>query len=126
MSLVLAPAVVGFAILLGLAVFFWRRSGAGSGRGFGNRIAAHLGMPRNVFHVLLDNGAKGSPRELLASLERAGLDLDAASVELGPSLSRGVERLEARFGTQQMYDDAKPIVARLLSEHARSQGVPVD
>ena len=32
---------------------------------------------------------------------------------IAPSLSRGIERLEARFGTQEMYDKAKPIVAGL-------------
>jgi hypothetical protein len=52
----------------------------------------------------------------LASLEKSKLDLDQASIELGPSLSRGIERLEARFGPQEMIDKAKPIVARLVSE----------
>jgi hypothetical protein len=43
------------------------------------------------------------------------MTLDEASVELGPSLNRGYERLAARFGAQEMYDNVKPIVARLLA-----------
>jgi len=113
--LIYAPAIVGIVILVALAVFFWRRSGIGSGRAFGNRIAAHIGIPKSLFHSLLDHGAKGSSRDLLASLEKAQLDLDQASVELGPSLARGIERLEARFGRQDMVDKAKPMVARLVS-----------
>jgi hypothetical protein len=64
----------------------------------------------------LVNGVKGSPRDLLVSLEKSKLDLDQASIELAPSLSRGIERLEARFGPQEMIDKVKPIVARLMSE----------
>ena len=108
-------AIFGIVILIALLVFFWKRSGVGSGRGFGNRIAAHIGIPRGLFHSLLDNGAKGSSRELLASLEKSKLDLDQASAELGPTLARGIERLEARFGSQEMIDKAKPIVARLVA-----------
>ena len=115
------PTVVGVVVLLGLAVFFWMRSGPRSGRTFGNRIAAQIGIPRNVFHGLLEYGARGSPRELLASLERSKLTLDEASVKLGPTLNRGMERLEARFGAQEMYDRAKPIVARLLAESESRQ-----
>ncbi len=111
--------VVSFLGLIGLAVFFWRQIGPGSGRKLGNRIAAHIGIPRSVFYALLEYGVKGSPRELLLSLEKSKLGLDEASVELGPSLSRGIERLESRFGPQEMYDKAKPIVARLVAESER-------
>lgn len=114
------PLVAGLIALIGLAVFFWTRLGPGSGRGFGNRIAAHIGMPKNVFYALLENGVKGSSGELLQALEQSKLSLDEASIELGPSLSRGMERLEARFGAQMMYDKAKPIVARLVAEFERS------
>lgn len=113
------PTVLGLVVLVGLLIFFWKRSGPGSGRTFGNRIAAHLGIPRNVFYALLENGVKGSSRELLVSLEKSGLGLQESSVELGPSLSRGMERLETRFGPQEMYDKAKPIVARLVAESGR-------
>jgi hypothetical protein len=111
------PAIVGVGVLIALVVFFWRRNGIGSGRSFGNRIAAHLGIPRSLFHSLLDHGVKGcSSRERLASLEKTRMGLDQASVELGPSLARGIGRLEARFGTQETVDKVKPIVARLVSE----------
>jgi hypothetical protein len=113
------PLVAGLIALIGLAVFFWTRLGPGSGRGFGNRIAAHVGMPKNVFYALLENGVKGSSGELLLSLEKSKLSLDEASVELGPSLNRGIERLEARFGPQMMYDKVKPVVARLVAEFER-------
>ena len=49
------------------------------------------------------------------------MGLDQASIELGPILQRGIERLEARFGPQEMYDMAKPIVARLV---VRSEKTP--
>lgn len=109
-------AIVGVGFLVALLVFFWQRNGIGSGRGFGNRIAAHIGIPKGLFHSLLDHGVKGSSRELLASLEKAKMGLDQASLALAPSLARGVERLEIRFGKQEMVDKIKPIVARLVSE----------
>ncbi|HEY5764098.1 MAG TPA: hypothetical protein VIS73_12900 [Rhodocyclaceae bacterium] len=114
-------AIVGLATLVAVIVFFWKRFGIGSGHALGNRIAAHIGMPRNLFYLFLDNGAKGSSRDLLAALEQANLDLDQASVELAPSLARGIERLEERFGTQGVYEKVKPSVARLMSEFERKQ-----
>lgn len=105
--------------MVALLAFFWARSGVGSGRAFGNRIAAHLGIPRSLFHSILAHSVKGSPRELLASLEKAKLGLDQAGVALGPSLAQGIQRLEDRFGRQEMVDKAKPIVARLASESER-------
>lgn len=113
------PMTVGLMVLIGLAVFFWKRDGPGSGRAFGNRIARHIGVPRKVFHALLESGAKGSSRELLASLEASKTSLDDASLQLGPVLSRGIERMEGRFGPQEMYDNAKPTVARLVAEFER-------
>lgn len=101
--------------IVALLVFFWRRYGPGSGRAFGNRVAAHIGIRRHVFRTLLDNGVNGSSRELLASLEKSNVGLDQAGIALAPSLSRGVERLEARFGPQAMIDEAKPVVARLAA-----------
>ena len=117
-------AILGVGVLIGLLVFFWRQVGAGSGRAFRNRIAAHLGISRSLFRTLLVNGVKGSPRDLLVSLEKSKPDLDQASIELGPSLSRGIDRLEARFGPQDMIDEVKPIVARLVSK-ADQQSNPI-
>lgn len=109
-------AILGVGVLVGLLVFLWKQVGAGSGRTFRNRIAAHIGISRSLFRSLLVHGVNGSPRDLLVSLEKSKLDLEQASVKLGPSLSRGIERLEARFGPQEMIDEVKPIVARLVAE----------
>jgi hypothetical protein len=114
--LIYTAPILGVVVLVALLVFFWQRSGPGSGRTFGNRIATHIGIPRSLFHSILAHGVKGSARERLASLEKAQLSLDQASIALGPSLSRGIERLEAHFGTQAMVDKVKPIVAKLMSQ----------
>jgi hypothetical protein len=115
------PAIVGLLGVLGLIVFFWTQLGPGSGRRLGNRVASHIGIPRNVFYALLVNGVKGSSRELLRSLEKSKTGVDEASVALAPSLSRGIERLEGRFGPQEAYDKAKPIVAGLIAKSERAQ-----
>ena len=119
--MIYSAAIVGIAVLVALLVFFWRRSGIGSGRAFANRIAAHIGIPKNVFHILLTHGVSGSPRDLLASLEKSQPGLDQARVELGPTLAKGIERMEARFGRQEMVDKAKPLVAGLVSELERTR-----
>lgn len=116
-----SAAIVGVVFLVALLVFFWRRSGVGSGRAFGNRIAAHIGIPKNVFHMLVTHGVSGSPRDLLASLAKSDPGLDQASVELGPVLAKGIQRMEARFGRQEMLDKAKPIVAKLVTEIERTR-----
>lgn len=69
--------------------------------------------------MLIVNGVAESG-DVLKALERSKLDLGQASIELGPLLSKGVERIEARFGAQEMIDNVKPIVARLVSEFGRS------
>jgi hypothetical protein len=117
-------AVVGVVAVIALAVYFWKSFGTGSGRGLGNRVAAHIGMPQSLFYVLMDNGVKGSTRDLLVSLENANLDLEQASVELAPTLARGIERLEARFGTQESYEKIKPDVARLMAAFEKSKAPP--
>ena len=108
-------ALVGVVALCALLVFFWRRNGIGSGRGYGNRVAAHIGIPKSLFHSLMAHGAPGSYRQLLASLEKAGLTLDQAGAELAPTLAKGVERMEAHFGPQETLEAVKPLVARLVS-----------
>lgn len=115
-------AIIGIVTLVALVVYFWKRFGIGSGHALGNRIAAHVGIPKSIFYVILDNGVKGTTRDLLASLESAGLDLEQASVELGPVLARGIERLEERFGTQQVYEQVKPSVAKLIVAFEQKQG----
>jgi hypothetical protein len=106
-------------VLIGLLVFFWKREGPGSGRAYGNKIAAHIGIQRSVFWALLENGAPDSAHKLLSSLQSDRTSIDAASVKISPVLVRGIERLEARFGTQEMYERAKPHIANVL---ARAEG----
>lgn len=106
---------MGAAVIVGIAVFLWKQLGPGSGRRFGNRMAAHLGIPRSLFYSLLVHGVKGSHLDLLATLEKSAVSLDQASAELGPPLARGIERLEAHFGQQDSVDAVKPIVARLVA-----------
>lgn len=118
------PTIFGVVVLIGIAVFFWRREGPGSGRAYGNRIAAHIGIPKKVFWPLLENGVQGSSRELLASLQLDGVSMGAASARIAPVLVRGMKRLEARFGTQEMHEHAKPRIAALLSEPEGAQQRP--
>ena len=66
--------------------------------------------------MLLVNGLAESAGDVLKALEKSTPDLDQASIALGPALSKGITRMEARFGAQEMIDSVKPIVARLLSE----------
>lgn len=113
--LIYTVAIMGIVVLVGLAVFLWKQLGPGSGRRFGNRVAAHVGIPRSLFYSLLVHGIKGSHLDLLASLKKSNMGLDQASAELGPPLARGIERLEARFGQQDSVDVAKPIVAKLVA-----------
>lgn len=97
-------------------VLIWTRGGLGKGRKFGNRIAKHLGMSNNFFHSVLENGVTGPSLQLLAMLEGAGCTLERASIELAPSLERGLIALENRFGRQELIDNAKPIVVQILKE----------
>ena len=115
-TVISTAAILGVGVLLGLLVFFWKQVGAGSGRVLRNRVAAHLGISRSLFRSLLVHGVKGSPRDLLVSLEKSKLSLAQASIKLGPALALGIERLEARFGPQDTIDEVKPIVARLVSD----------
>jgi len=111
------------AIWVAIAAFFWINYGPRSGRSFGNEIASYNKIQRKVFWYLLDNGAKGSSLALLKKIERSSGSIQEASVALAPTLQRGLERLEARFGHQDMYEPAKPIISRLvaLSDEAQTQ-----
>lgn len=114
------PAIIGALGMLGVAFFLWQQFGPGSGRALGNRVASHIGMQRSLFYALLDNGVRDtSSRVLLRGLEKSGLGLDEASVQLAPVLYRGIERLEGRFGQLDVYEAARPVVTRLLSGGAQ-------
>ena len=114
-------AIIGVGVIVALMIYFWKLSGFGSGRAFGNRIAAHTGIPRKVFHMLLVNGLAESSGTVLAALEKSQPDLEQAGITLGPHLANGIRRMEARFGNQEMIDKVKPIVARLVSEFEKQQ-----
>ncbi|MDO9149035.1 MAG: hypothetical protein Q7U52_15490 [Hydrogenophaga sp.] len=107
--------ILSVAILVALAFFLWKRYAVGSGRAFGNRLAKHNGLRRSTFWYLIKNGVEDSAFDFLKSLEQSHMSLDQASVAVGPTLQKGMERLEARFGTQAIYEEAKPIVARLAA-----------
>ena len=109
------PTVIGVLAFVAILFFSWKRVGSGSGRTFDNDIAAHLGIKRSLFYSILDHGTMDSSRKLLASLSKANLGVEAASVELGPTLVRGIERLETRFGQQDMVNDAKPKIKKQIS-----------
>jgi len=113
-------AIFGAAILMALAFFLWKRFGIDSGRAFGNRIAKHNGLRRSTFWYLIKNGVEDSAYDFLRSLEQSNTSLDQASIAVGPILQKGIERLEARFGTQEIYETAKPVVDRLVALHGQT------
>ena len=81
---------IGIAILVLLILLMWTRGGLGKGRKYGNKIARHLGMSNNFFHTVLENGVTGPSLQALAMLEGAGFTLQQSSVQLAPSLERGL------------------------------------
>ena len=117
------PTLVGLITLAAIVVFLWNRLGPRSGRVLGNRIAAHIGIKRSLFYSLLDHGAKDSSRALLVKLKKSGLRVEAATVELAPVLDKGIDRLEAHFGEQDMVNDAKPRIRRFINIREKDEGV---
>ena len=109
------PILINVAVLVALVVFVWKRLGPNSGRAYGNSLAAHLGIPKKTFWYLMENGTHGSTLQVLAPMEKSGLSLSQAGVQLAPTLQKGLDRLEARFGTQEIYEQAKPVVAKLMA-----------
>jgi len=110
--------------LLVLIVYFFVGYSFGFHKGikFGNQIANHLGMRNKFFHVVLENGVNGGQSLMvLGALAKAEFNIERASVELGPSLMRGLYKLEERFGQQKEIDDAKPIATRLFYEWEKIQ-----
>ena len=116
---------ITLAVIYGLLmVLVWKLGGLGKGRKFGSKIAKHLGMSNNFFHTVLENGVSGSSLQLLAILERTGWTPARASIELAPSLERGLIAMENRFGRQEMIDNAKLIVVQILKEWETLQKRP--
>lgn len=116
--------IINVAILIALTFFLWKHFGIGSGRSFGNKIAKHIGLRQSTFWYLIDNGVKGPALDLLKSLEQSNTNLDQASAALGPVLQKGIERLETRFGPQEIYEVAKPVVARLVALNGATADAP--
>lgn len=92
----------------------WKFAGLGAGRRYGNSIASHLGMERNVFHSILDNGVQGPSLVLLNGL--SNLPPHLAAIALAPSLARGLVALQSRFGDQPQLANAEVVIRELVSE----------
>lgn len=105
---------IAIAIPVVLILLLWTRGSLGKGRKYGNKIARHLGMTNSFFHTVLENGVTGPSLQVLAMLDGAGSTLQQSSVQLAPSLERGLIALENRFGRQEMIETAKPVVAALM------------
>lgn len=82
-----------FSVWIVFMILMWKKGGLRKGRKFGNKIAKHLGFTNNFFHSVLDDGTSGPSLLLLATLEKSNLSVHQASVELDPSLSRGLAQL---------------------------------
>jgi hypothetical protein len=106
--------LITLGLLVAGAAFLWKNFGPRSGRSFGNKIASHNDIARSTFWYLVDNGAKGSALDELKAIEQSTETLEQASIALAPTLQRGLERLEARFGPQNIYELAKPKIDRLV------------
>lgn len=118
----LTNIAIGLIVVwLGFLIVAWMKGGLGAGRKFGNKLAGHLNINKNLFHSLLDNGIEGPSLQFLGMLERTGMSLQEASMELGPSLQRGIDALESRFGRQAAIDEVKPLVSKLVEEWEQLQ-----
>lgn len=104
------------AILVLILAAAWKITGRGKARRFGNKVADCVGLNRNQFHSALDNGVSGSSLAMLEMLEKAGLTPEQAGVEVGPSLAKGIAKLEGRFGPQPQIEAAKPTIAELVAK----------
>ena len=114
-------SIIGLLVFPGVLWFAWTKLGLREGRAYRNRLAEHLGVPRNLFHQSLDDGVNGPSLMLLSTLEKSGMSLDQVAVELGPSLARGLDKFDARFGRLPMTDAIRPTVAKLSREWERKQ-----
>jgi len=115
--------LITLGLLVAAASFFWKNFGPRSGRAFGNKIASYNDIARNTFWYLVDNGAKGSALDELKAIEQSTETLEQASIALAPTLQRGLEILEARFGPQNMYELAKPKINRLVHLSQNKTGI---
>ncbi len=93
--------------------FTWFRGGLSKGRKIGNKVAAHINIEKNLFHMILENGVSGSSLQMLSIFDNPYTSTDQISVMLAPSLTRGILALEKRFGPQIQLEQVKPIVSAL-------------
>ncbi len=109
-------------VVVAVLAFGWKFFGLGKARKYGNRIADHLGISRNLFHSILESGVgkDGMPSLMLLNGLQA-VPVDRAAVRLAPSLIRGMMALESRFGPQQQIEEIKPVVTTLFVEWQAEQ-----
>jgi hypothetical protein len=117
--------IIGIAVGALVLVWFakmalgWFGLGLGAGRKYGNQIADHLGLSRNLFHTILEHGVDGPSLVVLGSLK--ALPVDRAAVKLAPSMVRGLMKLEKKFGTQPQIEEAKQAVTHVFVEWQAEQ-----
>lgn len=112
---IIAAAVIAALLLLNHLIYV--KSGLQGGRKYGNEIAAQLGIPSNLFHTILEFGAKPLPHlKVLADMKAGGIPPEEAAKELASLMAIGVENLEKKFGPQEAMNVIKPTISRLLSK----------
>ncbi|MFC7462338.1 hypothetical protein [Hydrogenophaga defluvii] len=97
-------------------LFIVFRTGLFKGRRYGNKVAAHIGIPKRLFHALLDS-TPGPSTQFLSVLKDSSPSLDHSALVLSPYMMASLDTLQNRFGRQPMLDAARPIVERLYRQH---------
>lgn len=114
--------IIAGALVLSLILFYGFSLGFHEGIKFATKIAAHLGIKKNLFLAILENGVDGGQSlALLGALSKSGYSIEQASIELSPSLLRGVVKMEEKFGAQLEIEQIKPIINDLYSKWISSQ-----
>lgn len=106
--------IVGLWVLF-LLLFAWKFKFF-KGRFYGNKVAAHIGIPKNLFHTLLDKTPMPSLL-WLAHLKETGTSLEDTATVLSPYMRVRLYALEDSFGPQPMLEEAKPVVERLYRQY---------
>ena len=105
------------ATLLCLNHLVYVKSGLQGGRKYGNEIAKQLDIPTNLFHTILEFGAKPLPHlKILSDMKESGISTEAAAKELATLMVRGVENLESKYGPQEAMNQIKPKISNLLKK----------
>lgn len=86
------------------------------GRFYGNRIAKFIGMPKNLFHTILDHGTNNTSLTLLNSMRLQGLkELEALRLII-PRMDVGIMKLQMKFGQQPQLLNAARTLQKFASE----------